>query len=168
MIIINNIYQTMQYIIHISCIINTIIIAVYELYYINKNKNIDLILTKEYEEYNFSYSCLLLNIINSIFLLWILFDIYNTKIKYYALILVIINFIIGLWSISLYIKIKNYGKFNQIIIIQTFIFVIEYILCVLYLLYIYYNYYNNNLLTSSEYTIVLTEIPKDNDIIINS
>lgn len=163
MIIIKNIYQTIQYILHICYIINTIILAIYELHYIFKYRDINLILTKEVEEYNFTYSCSLLNILNSILLLWLLFDISNTKIKYYALTLFIINLIIGLWCMSLYIKIKDNGKFNQIIMIQFNIFFINYILLVSYLFFISYN----NLSIPSEYTIVLSEIPKDNVIIIN-
>ena len=163
MIDIKNIYLTMQYVLHIFIIINKIIVAIYEIHYINKYKNIDLILTKEVEIYNFSYSCSILNLLNCMFLLWILFDISNTKIKYYALTLFIINLLIGLWCMSLYIKIKENGIFNQIIIIQFNIFVIDYILLVSYLSFNYYN----SLLLSSEYTIVLSEIPKDDVNMIN-
>ena len=166
MVDIKNIYLTMQYVLHIFIIINTIIVSIYEMHYINKYKNIDLILTKEVEGYNFSYSCSILNLLNSIFLIWILFDISNTKIKYYALTLFIINLLIGLWCMSLYIKIKENGIFNQIIIIQFNIFIIDYILLVSYLFLSSFNYYNS-LLLSSEYTIVLSDIPKDDIGMIN-
>lgn len=152
-----NIFQN---IIHFSCAISIFIIALWELKYICKYENIDLILTSEIQGYNFTYIYSILNIINSIFLLWILLDRSNKIIINYAIVLFIMNLIMGLWNISLYYNLKVIGRFNQVIIIQFYIFVIELSLSLIYLMITYYNKSNEN----KEYYIVLEEPLQNNEI----
>ena len=83
----------------------------------------------------------LLNIINSVFLLWILLDKFN-KIINYAIVLFVMNLMMGIWNISLYCNLKVIGRFNQVIILQFYIFLIELSLFLIYFMIIYYNKLN--------------------------
>ena len=146
-----------QNIIHIWCAISIFIIALWELHYICKYENMDLILTSEVNGYNFTYIYSLLNIINSVFLLWILFNKFN-KIINYAIVLFVINLIMGIWNISLYCNLKVIGRFNQVIILQFYIFLIELSLLLIYFMIINYNRLNK---INDESYVVLEESQKN-------
>ena len=124
-----------EIILYISCAISTFIIAIYEISYISNYSNINLILTNEIEGYNFTYICSIVNILNTIFLLWFLFDKNNIKIINCV---IIINLIIGLWNISLYYNLKIIGRFNKIIILEFYVFLIK---CLLFSILSFINYF---------------------------
>lgn len=135
-----NICLFLQNLLHIWCAFGIFIVVIYELKYVSKYGDTELILTSEIEGYNFTYGCSILNIFNVIFLLWVLFDKSNKKIITYAFILFVINLIFGLWSISLYVNLKIIGRFNDIIILQFNIFLIE---CSLFLLFLVITFFKS-------------------------
>jgi hypothetical protein len=158
MIEMKDIYQFIQNVLHVCCIICIFIITIYEIKCISKNSNINLILTSEIEGYNFTYICSIINILNTIFLVLVLFDKNNTKIINYAVILFIINLIIGLWTISLYCNLKIIGRFNDIIIIQFNIFLIECSLFGLFVILLSYKYIYDKNDNNTNYVLVAEPI----------
>ena len=157
-----DVYQFIQNILHICSIICIFIIAISEIKYISNNSDINLVLTNEIQGYNFTYICSILNILNTVFLLWILFDKNNIRIINYATILFIINLIIGLWAVALYYNLPIIGRFNEIIIIQFNIFLLE---CSLFGLFVFlslfkYIYKSND---DTNYIILLEPISDTKD-----
>jgi hypothetical protein len=66
----------------------------------------------------------ILNIVNSSFLLFALINKGEIRIIN-AYILFGINLFIELWNISLYYNLKIYGRFNDVIIIELYVFLLE-------------------------------------------
>jgi len=157
-----DIYQFIQNILHICCIICIFIIAISEIQYISDHSNIELVTKNEMEGYNFTYLCSILNILNTIFLLWLLLDKKNSKIMYYAVMLFMINLIIGFWCVALYCNLKIIGRFNEIIIIQFNIFLIECSFFGLFAILSFYKYLYETNDEDINYVILAEPITKDN------
>ena len=167
MVEMKELYKYIQIVLHLCCIITIFSIAICEMKYISYYYNKDLVLTSEIEGYNFTYVCSIMNILNTIFLSWVLLDKNNVKIISYTIMLFVINLIIGFWAVSLYCNLRIFGRFNDIIIIQFDLFLIECLILIIFIIFSFYKYHNNFNENNTNYDILpepnIKDITKDNN-----
>ena len=129
--------QFCKYFVCILNIINFLCIGIWEIILIFRYQN--NLLINESSAYNFIFICSTLNIINSLALLWLLF---NTFIINNYIALFILNIIIGLMSISFSNSIYIFGRFYDVIITEMIMF---YSKCIIAGILIIINMYKNRL-----------------------
>ena len=128
-------------IIYVYYIITLFSIGLWELLILLHYDNNDIILISDINAYHFTFIKLILNIITSLFLFWLIFDKYNINIINCIILLFIINFLIGIWCITLYKNINIIRKLGNVIIIEYNIFIIENSLFALLFIYIFCVYF---------------------------
>lgn len=150
-------FKFIVYIIHTSCILFMCCLVSWECSIISYYQNTEIILTRETQRYNFTFAALIMNIFNALFLIWVLLDKHNTKLIKCLIFLLIFNFVIGLTCCILYNDLYYYGRFNDVIIIEFYLFITKCILFLIYQLYIIITYMlnRNNNIVKKEYTQVL-------------
>ena len=126
------------YIYYIITLISADLSKLLTLLYYDNN---DIILINDINAYKFTFIKLILNIITSLFLFWLIFDKYNINIINCIILLFIINFLIGIWCITLYKNINIIRKLGNVIIIEYNIFIIENSLFALLFIYIFCVYF---------------------------
>ena len=148
----NTIYNSLQINILIFLIITIFGISIWELITVSYYQNIYIILATETNAFYFTLINSILNIINILFLLWIIdnknnsldeksnicfkFSEENPKC---SITLFIIHFCIGIWSIILFSNLKEYKRFKNIIITEFIIFLIEFLIIGFLLIITIYN-----------------------------
>jgi len=116
-----------EYILNIICMIDFLCVGVWETTLIFNYEN--QLLKYEYSVYNFTFACSALNIINSLTLLWLLFN--KCVINNY-IILYIMNIMIGILSIQLYNTTYIYDEFYNVIITEMIMFYIKCIIIIIF------------------------------------
>ena len=110
--------------------------SIYEIYLISLyNNNIYI---EENIAYNFICASCMINLLNTLSFMWLIF---HEFIIYNYILLIILNISIGIMSISFYNSVYQYGRFNNIIDLEMIIF---YVKLVIFGFYIVFGYYTKN------------------------
>ena len=150
-------------ILHILTIICIYCLVSWEIYIVSYYQNKNFILTSEYQKYNFTFISSVMNILNSLFLVWVYFDKHNVRIINYLIFLLIMNIIMGLWCCFIYTNYKNYGHFNDVINVELYIYVIKWIFLFGYASYILLSHvFNKNIIKEEITQNLIPEPIKEN------
>jgi len=114
----------------------SLFLSIYEMYIISIYRN--TIITDENTAYNFICMSCIINLLNTLSFVWLLF---NEFVIYNYILLIILNIIIGIISISLFNSIYLYGRFNNMIDLEMIIF---YAKLIIFGFYIVFGYYTKN------------------------
>lgn len=149
----NNLKELCIFILTIMYISIIFSIGIWEMTKITNYEYNEFIMATEIDAYNFTFFSSIINIINSLYLLWIMINKNYNKIS--LSVIMIINVCVCIWSILLYINIELYHDFISVIITQFIITLIELSIISLLSLIIFSLYlYNCNKAYVSEHIII--------------
>lgn len=127
-------------------------IGIWEITIISKYEYNELVLATEFDAYNFIFFSSAINIITSLYLLWTMINKYYDNLNLFVIF--VIKLCICVWSILLYIKIKLYGDFNNVIMAQFILSLTEIsIIILLFIIFLGIYFYNSNEPYISEHII---------------
>lgn len=147
---------TIQIIIFLISIFITLSTGIWELYIVSYYQNSNIILANEFQRYKFTFIVSIMNILNSLYLLYLLLNNYNNKIVLSS-VLIIINLIVGVWACALYDNMSNYGRFNQVIIIEFKFYIFKCLISVIFIIYKLIKYVFSRKINSVEYSEILID-----------
>ena len=127
-------------ILYVTSILSILCLTSWEIYVVSHYQNTELNITHEYQKYDYVYITSVINLVNSLLLIWIFVDIQNERIINYLIFLTILNFIMGLWCCKLYVHHIHHSNFNIVLTIELILFIIK---CIILLIYILYRLLNN-------------------------
>lgn len=150
-----NMLSKIQIIILLISICITLSIGIWELYLVSYYQDTYIILASEYQRYKFTFIVSIMNILNSLYLSYLLIN-NNNKIILSS-ILTITNLIVGLWACILYDNLSDYGRFNQVIFIELKLYFFKCLIIVIFIIFKIIKCIFNRKINNLEYSEILID-----------